>query len=68
MKMYGVNEATLVASICIPLGMFIGFSSILVRRVRHSAEDVDQLLPSEEGLRLSELNIGNALSQPKLRT
>ena len=58
----------MVASIFITLEIFIGFSSILVRRVRHSAEDIDQLLPSEEDLRLRELNIRKALSQPNIRT
>ena len=32
--MYGVNEAVIIASLTIPVGLFIGFSTILVRRLR----------------------------------
>ena len=30
--MYGINEATIIASLAIPDGLFIGFSTILVNR------------------------------------
>ena len=32
--MYGINEATIIASLAIPAGLFIGFSTILVNRLR----------------------------------
>jgi len=32
--MYGINEATIIVSLAIPAGLFIGFSTILVNRLR----------------------------------
>ncbi len=32
--MYGINEATIIASLAIPAGLFISFSTILVNRLR----------------------------------
>ncbi|ABU24024.1 Conserved hypothetical protein [Prochlorococcus marinus str. NATL2A] len=32
--MYGVNEAVIIASLAVPAGLFIGFSTILVKRLR----------------------------------
>ena len=32
--MYEINEATIIASLAIPAGLFIGFSTILVNRLR----------------------------------
>tara|TARA_Y100001968_G_scaffold91518_1_gene82331 strand:- start:3125 stop:3385 length:261 start_codon:yes stop_codon:yes gene_type:complete len=34
LTMYGINEATIIASLAIPAGLFIGFSTILVNRLR----------------------------------
>jgi len=32
--MYGIKEATIIAILAIPAGMFIGFSTIVVNRLR----------------------------------
>ncbi len=34
LTMYGINEATIIASVAIPAGLFIGFSTILINRLR----------------------------------
>ena len=34
LTMYGANEAAIIASLVLPAGLFIGFATILIKRLR----------------------------------